>query len=59
MCGPDVEGAFGTVARSSGYSLLVGSLTPGSYDIAVFPRSAVTKTFVPAKIVRVTIERQR
>jgi hypothetical protein len=51
----DVATAFGAAARLSGYGLIVNGLASGTYDIAVFPHSAVTNRFVAAKIVRVTI----
>ena len=47
--------AFGVRFRASGYSLWVPTLPPGTYDVAVFPHSAVTNAFSAAKVVRVTV----
>jgi hypothetical protein len=52
---PDVGTLFGARFTDSGYGLQVRSLSPGTYDIAVFARSSVTGTFAPARSVRVTV----
>ena len=52
---PDVAAIYGSRFEHSGYGLLVDSLPPGSYDLAVFAWSAVTFDFVPARVVRVTV----
>ena len=55
---PDVGTIFGERFTPSGYSLTVDGLTPRSYDLAVFAWSTVQGGFVPAKVVRVTVNRQ-
>jgi glucose/arabinose dehydrogenase len=52
---PDVASAFGESFRFSGYDLLVGSLTPGRWQLAVFARSTATGTFTTVAVVNVTI----
>lgn len=52
---PDVAAVFGQRFRRSGYGLTVDNLIPGTYDLAVFAWSSVRNTFVPAKLVRVTV----
>jgi len=52
---PDVAAIHGTRFRDSGYGLIVDTLPPGSYDLAVFAWSTVTVDFVPARVVRVTV----
>ena len=52
---PDVAAAFGSQFGTAGFGLVAGGLAPGTYDIAVFPLSAVTGTFHPAKVVRVFV----
>jgi hypothetical protein len=52
---PDVAGIHGARFRDSGYGLIVDALPPGSYDLAVFAWSTVTRDFVPARVVRVTV----
>lgn len=51
---PDVGAAFGDRFDASGFSLNV-TLPPGTYDIAVFPHSTVSREFASAKVVRVTV----
>ena len=53
---PDVAAVFGDQHRNSGYGLVVDSLSPGTYDLAVFAWSTVTRGFVPARVVRVNIQ---
>jgi hypothetical protein len=53
---PDVAAIFGPEFEKSGYGLIVYSLPPGAYDLAVFAWSTVTRGFVPAKTVRVTVQ---
>jgi hypothetical protein len=52
---PDVAAVFGDQFKNSGYGIVVDSLSPGTYDLAVFAWSTVTGGFVPAKVVRVTV----
>lgn len=52
---PDVAALYGEPFRRSGYGLIVHGLAPGIYDLAVFPWSTVTRTFAPARTVRVTV----
>jgi hypothetical protein len=52
---PDVAAIFGPQFEKSGYNLIVDSLAPGTYDLAVFAWSTVKGGFVPAKVVRVTV----
>jgi hypothetical protein len=52
---PDVAAVFGDQYKNSGYGIVVDSLSPGTYDLAVFAWSTVTGGFVPAKVVRVTV----
>jgi hypothetical protein len=50
-----VAAIFGPQFTKSGYGLIVDSLSPGTYDLAVFAWSTVQGRFVPAKVVRVTV----
>jgi hypothetical protein len=52
---PDVAAVYGTRFGDSGYGLIVGTLPPGTYDIAVFAYSTVLNNFTTAKVVRVTV----
>ena len=52
---PDVAAIYGERFLKSGYGLRVEGLAPGTYDLAVFAYSTVTRGFAPAKIVRVRI----
>ena len=52
---PDVAAVFGDRFKNTGYGIIVDSLAPGTYDLAVFAWSTVQQGFVPAKIVRVTV----
>ncbi len=53
---PDVGAAFGAQFIEAGYGLEVDALPPGTYDLAVFPHSAVTGAFEAARTVRVVIK---
>ena len=53
---PDVAAVHGEQFRDSGYGLIVQGLAPGSYDLAVFAWSRVRGGFVPATLVRVTVQ---
>lgn len=53
---PDVAGIYGAQFTNSGYTLTVTALAPGTYDLIVFARSAVTNSFNAARVVRVTIQ---
>lgn len=52
---PDVAAVHGAQFRESGFGLLVQGLTPGNYDLAVFPWSTAHRDFLPAELVRVTV----
>ncbi len=52
---PDVAAVYGDQFREAGFALPVHGLTPGIYDLAVFPWSHVTGVFAPAKLVHVTV----
>ena len=52
---PDVGTVHGERFRDSGYALVVDSLAPGTYDLAVFAFSVVSGGFMPAQTVRVTV----
>jgi hypothetical protein len=52
---PDVAAVHGTRFGESGYGLVVNGLPPATYDLAVFAWSDVVGTFVPARVVRVTV----
>jgi hypothetical protein len=52
---PDVAAILGERFQPSGYGLIVESLSPGTYDLAVFAWSTVRGAFAPAKVVRVTV----
>ena len=53
---PDVAAIYGAQFRHSGYGLTIAALPPGTYDLAIFAFSTVRGTFVPAKVVRVTVK---
>ena len=52
---PDVAAIHGDQYRTAGFALALQGLTPGTYDLAVFPWSNVTGAFAPPKGVRVTV----
>ena len=52
---PDVAAVYGGRFANSGYGIIVNSLPPGTYDIAVFAFSTVVNNFTPAKVVRLTV----
>ncbi len=52
---PDVAAVHGDQFREAGFALTVQGLTPGTYDLAVFPWSNVTGGFAPPKSVHVTV----
>jgi glucose/arabinose dehydrogenase len=53
----DVAAFLGnTRFRPSGYNMLVSGLARGTYDLVVFPHSAVTNSFAPAQVVRITVQ---
>ncbi len=51
----DVEALHGEGFRDSGFDLVVQSLAPGTYDLAVFAWSMSRADFLPARTVRVTV----
>jgi hypothetical protein len=53
---PDVAAVYGDRFRDSGYGLTVRGLAPGTYDLALFAYSTTTRSFAPAKLVRVTVK---
>jgi Viral BACON domain len=53
---PDVAAMHGEQFRDAGYGLLVQGLDPGNYDLAVFAWSRARATFLPASVVRVTVQ---
>jgi len=53
---PDVGALYGARFARSGYGLVVNSLPPGTYDIAVFAYSTVSNSFAPAQTVRVVVK---
>jgi hypothetical protein len=52
---PDVAAVYGARFGTSGYGIVVSTLPPGTYDLAVFAYSTVENTFTPARVVRVTV----
>jgi hypothetical protein len=53
---PDLAAAFGPQFATAGFSLVVSSLAPGSYQLGVFARSTVTGAFQPVQVpVTVTV----
>jgi hypothetical protein len=53
---PDVAAVHGDAFRDAGFGLVVQGLAPGDYDLAVFAWSTEAADFVPAKVVRVTVQ---
>jgi len=52
---PDVAAVYGERAGSTGYGLVVRPMAPGGYTLAVFGRSTVTGTFLPATTVHIDV----
>jgi hypothetical protein len=52
---PDVAAVLGDQFRETGFGLAVEGLSPGSYDLAIFPWSNVTGAFAPPKVVQVMV----
>lgn len=52
---PDVGAYFGMPFTWSAFGLEVAALPAGTYDVAVFARSAATQVFAPARLVRITV----
>ena len=52
---PDVAAFYGGAARDSGYGLIARGLPAGSYMLAVFGRSTVTRDFLPAATVMIDV----
>ena len=52
---PDVGSVLGDRFSDAGYSLVVGSLAAGAYQIVVFAHSTVTGSFNQARVVTVTV----
>ncbi len=53
---PDVAAVHGDEFRDSGFGLMVQGLAHGDYDLAVFAWSTEAADFLPAKLVRVTVQ---
>jgi hypothetical protein len=53
---PDVATTYGAQFEGSSYSLLAAGLTPGTYDVVVYPHRALTQSFDAAQLVRVTVQ---
>jgi uncharacterized delta-60 repeat protein len=51
----DVAAVYGERFKESGYEMIVQTLPPGTYDLAVFAYSTVQNGFVRAKVVRVVV----
>jgi hypothetical protein len=51
----DISALFGDQFGGASYTLAVGHLASGTYDVVVYPHSAVTGDFHGAKVVRVTV----
>jgi hypothetical protein len=47
---------YGDQFRDSGYGLVINGLAPGTYDLAVFAYRSASGRFLPARVVRVTVE---
>ena len=52
---PDVKAHFGQRFARSAFTMVINNLLPGTYDLAVFPYSAVAGKFAGARVVRVTV----
>ena len=52
---PDAAAIHGSKTLRSGYALPIRSLSPGTYDLAVFAWSAAERAVLPAKTVRITV----
>jgi subtilisin family serine protease len=52
---PDVGAVFGSRFENSGYAFTASGLSPGAYDIAVYARSTLDRTFNQNRVVRVTV----
>ena len=52
----DVGAVFGSRFTASGYTLVVSSPPPGTWDVFVYARSTVTGQFQPSAPVRVTVK---
>jgi hypothetical protein len=53
---PDVAAVYGDRFANTGYGIIVNTLPPGTYDIAVFAYSTIVNNFTPAKVVRVVVK---
>lgn len=51
----DVAAVYGQQFQHSAYNVLVTRLTPGAYDVVVYPHRVATNTFDGAQVVRVTV----
>jgi hypothetical protein len=52
---PDVAAIHGAAFLNTGFSLLINGLSPGTYDVAVFPWSSVSGGFVRPTIIRLVV----
>jgi hypothetical protein len=53
---PDVGAAFGARYATAGYFLAVSGLSPGVYDLVLYPHSSVSGAFSSPTVVRVTVQ---
>jgi YVTN family beta-propeller protein len=53
---PDVANAFGSRFLNSGFQLDGATLPPGTYDLVVFARSTVTRTYNNVQVIRITVQ---
>ncbi len=52
----DVGSVYGTRFTNCGFNLRVGSLPPGTYAVAAYAHSTVTKTFNNAVVTYITVQ---
>jgi hypothetical protein len=52
---PDLAPIFGAQYVNSGYVLSASGLSPGSYQLQVFARSAVTGAFIKVQVIPITV----
>jgi hypothetical protein len=53
---PDVAAVFGARYATAGYFLAVSGLSPGVYDLVVYPHSSVTDRFEAPTVLRITVQ---
>jgi hypothetical protein len=52
---PDVANVFGGEFLESGFDF-TGTLSPGTYDLAVYVRNSRSKVFDSVRVLRITVE---